>query len=323
MFRCLPDAAGGKDQMSGAGRIAVVAGASGLVGRALVAALRAEGWAVRCLVRRPPARAGEFPWDPAAGTIDAAALAGAHAVINLAGENIAAGRWTAVRRERILRSRVEATRTLVLALQAMSERPAVLLNASAVGFYGDRGDEVLTERSGLGVGFLTEVTLAWETHADGAARAGVRTVLLRFGMVLAEAGGALGKMLPPFRLGLGGPLGRGRQWTSWIGIDDAIGAMLHALRDTRVSGPVNVVAPEPVTNAQFAAALGRAVGRPAVLPAPAWALRLLFGAMADEMLLASTRAVPRELERTGYRFRHPTLEVALRAVLAKPAATAG
>lgn len=309
--------------MNETGKIAVVAGASGLVGRALGAALVREGWIVRRLVRRTPVAPGEFAWDPAAGTVDAAALAGAHAVINLAGENIAAGRWTAARRERILRSRVEATRTLVIALQRMATKPAVLLNASAVGIYGDRGDEVLTERSGMGVGFLTEVTLAWETHADGAARAGVRTVLLRFGMVLAADGGALGKMLPLFRLGLGGPLGRGTQWMSWIGIDDAVGAMLHALRDERARGALNLVAPTSVTNADFTAALGRAVRRPAVLPAPAWALRAVFGAMADEMLLASTRVAPRELERHGYRFRHPTIDAALAAVLTRSGAAAG
>lgn len=309
--------------MNETGKIAVVAGASGLVGRALGAALVREGWIVRRLVRRTPGAPGEFAWDPAAGRVDAAALAGAHAVINLAGENIAAGRWTAARRERILRSRVDATRTLVVALQAMPKKPAVLLNASAVGIYGDRGDEVLTESSGMGVGFLTEVTLAWETHAEGAARAGVRTVLLRFGMVVAADGGALGKMLPLFRLGLGGPLGGGAQWMSWIGIDDAVGAMLHALRDERATGAMNVVAPTPVTNAEFTAALGRAVRRPAVLPAPAWALRAVFGAMADEMLLASTRVAPRQLERLGYRFKQPTIDAALAAVLARPAAAAG
>ena len=309
--------------MNETGKIAVVAGASGLVGRALGSALVREGWTVRRLVRRTPGAPGEFAWDPAAGTVDAAAFAGAHAVINLAGENIAAGRWTAARRERILRSRVEATRTLVVALQGMAAKPAVLLNASAVGIYGDRGDEVLTESSGMGVGFLTEVTLAWETHAEGAARAGVRTVLLRFGMVLSADGGALGKMLPLFRLGLGGPLGRGTQWMSWVDIDDAVGAMLHALRDERATGAMNVVAPTPVTNAEFTAALGRAVRRPAVLPAPAWALRAVFGAMADEMLLASTRVAPRQLERLGYRFRQPTIDAALAAVLSRPATAAG
>ncbi len=309
--------------MSSSGKIVVVAGASGLVGRALVAALMGDGWTVRRLVRRAPAGPEEYGWDPAGGTIDAAALVGAQAVINLAGENIAGGRWTEARRERILRSRVEATRTLVVACQALSTKPAVFLNASAVGLYGDRGEEVLTETSRIGVGFLTEVTLAWETHAEGAARAGMRTVLLRFGMVLAKEGGALGKMLPLFRLGLGGPLGRGQQWTSWIGIEDAVGVMLHALRDERIRGPVNVVAPTPVTNAEFTTTLGQALGRPAVLPAPAWALRLVFGAMADEMLLASTRVVPRQLERWGYRFKHPTLAAALAAVLAKPMPTAG
>lgn len=293
----------------------VVAGAAGLIGRALVPALRAAGHEVRTLVRRPARAAHEVSWNPAAGELDAAQVGDADAWINLAGENIAAGRWSAARRERILRSRVAATNTLVRALQQAPRKPAVLLNASAVGIYGDRGEEQVDEASAMGVGFLPEVCLAWETHARGAAKLGVRTALLRFGVVLAREGGALAKMLPLFRAGLGGRLGDGCQWMSWIAIEDVIGAVRHALERADVAGPVNVVSPGVVTNAEFTRCLGRALRRPALLPAPAWALRLAFGRMADEALLASTRAVPRVLAETGFRFRQPALEEALAAVV--------
>jgi uncharacterized protein (TIGR01777 family) len=293
----------------------VIAGASGLVGSALVPQLPAAGHAVRRLVRRPIANETEIEWRPDEGKLDAEALEGIDAVINLAGENLAAGRWTAARKERILRSRVDATRTLAVAIGKMRRKPRVFLNASAAGFYGDRGDEKVTERSKLGQGFLPGVCLAWETHAEGAARQGVRTVLLRFGVILGRNGGALAKMLPVFRLRLGGPLGDGRQWMSWVALDDVVGAILHAMANERVQGPVNVVAPEPVTNAEFSQALGRVLGRPARLKAPAWALYLLFGEMANEALLASTRAEPRKLQETGYRFHQPELEPALRSIL--------
>jgi uncharacterized protein (TIGR01777 family) len=296
---------------AGSARRVLVAGASGLMGRALAALLETQGHTVVRLVRRPARGPGEVCWDPANGVLDPAAIAGVDAVVNLSGENVGAGRWTESRRTAILRSRVDATRTLVLALQKMARKPEVLVSASAVGFYGDRGDEVLSEESLIGHGFLPGVCLAWETHAEGAARLGVRTALLRFGVVLTAAGGALAKMLPAFRLGLGGRLGNGRQWMAWVGREDALGALYHAILDTRCRGPINVVAPEAVTNAQFTAALGRVLGRPAVLPVPAVALRAIFGEMADETLLASTKAVPRALERAGYRFRHPTLATAL------------
>lgn len=295
----------------------VVAGASGLVGSALVPALRTAGHEVFRLVRRAPAAPDEIPWDPAQGDLAPAALAGADAFVNLAGENVGAGRWTAARRERILRSRVDATRTLVAAMKQLRPAPAVFLSASAVGFYGDRGDEPLTESSALGHGFLPEVCLAWETHAEAAARAGIRTVLLRFGMILAGQGGALAKMLPLFRLGLGGRLGPGTQWMSWISLPDAVGAIQHALATPACVGPLNVVAPGPVPNAAFTATLARVLRRPAILPAPAWALRLAFGRMADEALLASLRVQPAALGGSGYAFQHPTLEAALHAVLAR------
>ena len=282
----------------------------------LTDALRAAGHRVRPLVRRAAQSADEISWDPAAGKLDPAQLAGTDAVINLAGENISAGRWTAARRERILRSRVDSTRTLVVAIREMSSRPAVFISASAVGYYGDRGDVLLTEASLIGHGFLPEVCLAWETHAQGAARLGVRTAILRFGVVLDGHGGALTKILPVFRLGFGGRLGSGRQWMSWIASDDVAGVVLQALTDSRFSGAFNLVGPQCVTNTEFTAMLARVVERPANFPVPRVVLRLLFGAMADEALLASTRAQPQRLEQLGYSFRHPTLESALRAALA-------
>lgn len=297
----------------------VIAGASGFVGRALLPQLKAAGHEVLTLVRRAARNPGEISWRPEAGELTAERLEGVDAVINLAGENLAAGRWTDARRERILRSRVNATRTLVVAIGKLARKPRAFLSASAVGFYGDRGDEILTEASEMGHGFLPEVCLAWETHAEGAARNGVRTVLLRFGMVLGREGGALAKMLPLFRFGLGGPLGDGQQWMSWIGMDDLIGAMLHALGDEKLAGVVNVVAPTPVRNAEFTRILGSVLRRPTMLPAPAWALHLAFGTMANEVLLASTRVEPRRLERAGFVFRQPELEAALRSlILARP-----
>jgi uncharacterized protein len=295
----------------------VIAGASGAIGNDLGPALRARGHDVRRLVRRAVRAPDEIAWNPAAGELEPAALVGTDAVINLAGENVAAGRWTTARRESILRSRVDATRTLVAAMAKLKPQPAVFLSASAIGFYGDRGDEVLTEDSAIGHGFLPEVCLAWETHAEGAGRQGIRTVLMRFGVVLMSRGGALAKMLPLFRLGLGGRLGSGRQWMSWIAIDDVIGGIEHALRDVGCTGAYNFAAPETVTNAEFTATLGRVLRRPATLPAPAWALRLAFGQMADEALLASARAMPQRLGESGYVFRHRSLESALREAVVR------
>jgi hypothetical protein len=295
----------------------VIAGASGLVGGALLAPLRDAGHDVRRLVRGRSARAqDEIAWNPAAGGMDMDPLDGVDAFINLAGENIGAHRWTASRRQQILQSRIDATRTLVTAIGAMERKPAVILNASAVGFYGDRGDEVLTETSGRGRGFLPDVCRAWETEAEAAAALSVRTVRLRFSTILARQGGALPRMLPLFRLGLGGRMSSGRQWMTWISIDDVVGVIGHALQDARYVGPMNIVAPGAVRNAEFARVLGRVLRRPAVLPVPAWALRIALGApMANEALLASLHAVPQRLNEVGYTFRHPTLETALRRVL--------
>ncbi|MES2692206.1 MAG: TIGR01777 family oxidoreductase [Verrucomicrobiota bacterium] len=294
----------------------VIAGASGMVGNALAPALRAAGHEVLRLVRRQARGSDEILWNPATGEIDVRRLGGLDAAINLAGENVGAKRWTDEQRERILRSRVEATQTLVKALKSLPQKPAVLVNASAVGFYGDRGGERLTEASPIGRGFLPEVCLAWETHAEGAARAGIRTVMTRFGTVLDKEGGALAKLLPLFRLGLGGRMGPGTQWMSWISLEDAVAAIQHALASEALSGPVNVVAPQAVTNANFAATLGRVVHRPAFLPVPSWALHIAAGrGIADEALLASTHAVPERLLQGGFRFKHAQLEDALRAAL--------
>jgi len=298
-------------------RQVLIAGASGLVGRSLAAFLTTQGHAVRRLVRRAAVAPDEIAWDPARGRLDPGAIAGVDAIVNLSGENVAGGRWSAARRQMILHSRVETTRTLVEALSKMARQPAVLVNASAVGFYGDRGDETLEEGAVRGQGFLPDVCLAWERAAEAAEQQGVRIVLARLGVVLTPAGGALQKMLPPFRLGVGGHIGTGRQWLSWISIDDAVGALYHAIITEACRGPVNVVAPAPVTNAEFSATLAEVLRRPAFLPVPTFAIRALFGEMADGTLLASTRVRPRVLTETGYRFRHSALGAALSHTLGR------
>lgn len=295
----------------------LISGSTGLIGRALAPFLQTQGHDVLRLVRRPARDEAEIFWDPARGELDVVKLEGIDAVIHLAGENVGGGRWNRKRRERIMRSRVDGTRTLVLALAKLRQKPAVFISASAVGFYGERGDDLVSERDPIGHGFLPEVCLAWETHAEGAARLGVRTVLMRFGIVLSPAGGALAKMLPAFRAGLGGRLGAGTQWMSWIGIDDAVGAIHRALLDQQCAGAVNAVAPQAVQNVEFAKILGRVLERPAVLPVPAAALRMMFGEMAEETILTSARARPGKLLELGYRFRHPDLETALRHLLGR------
>lgn len=279
-------------------------------------ALAAAGWAPRLLVRAQPAP-GEVSWDPTAGSLDTAALEGVAAAVHLAGEPIAEGRWNDAKKLRIQRSRTRGTRLLAEALARLPTPPEVLVSASAVGIYGDRGDELLDEDSPLGSGFLAEVGKAWEAATAPAAGAGIRVVHLRMGIVLARHGGALAKMLPAFRLGGGGPLGSGRQWMSWIALEDAVSAILESLGNSRIHGPVNAVAPEPVRNTDFAGTLGRVLNRPALLPVPAFGLRLLFGEMADEALLASQRVVPSRLRAHGFTFRHPTLEPALRTILGR------
>jgi len=295
-------------------RTVVVSGASGLLGSALLPALTAAGWGHRSLVRQSPAP-GEVRWDPAAGTLDLDALAGVTAAVHLAGEPIAEGRWSAEKKSRIRSSRVLGTRLLSESLARLPTRPQVLVSASAIGIYGNRGDEVLNEDSSLGTDFLSEVGKEWEAATAPARDAGIRVVNLRFGIILAASGGALPRMVTPFQLGAGGPIGNGRQWMSWIAIEDAVRIVLAALEDGLLTGPVNAVAPTPVRNAEFADRLGEVLHRPALVPAPAFALRLLFGEMADAALLASQRVAPARLLDRGFEFRYPTLPEALRAVL--------
>ncbi|OLD24882.1 MAG: TIGR01777 family protein [Candidatus Rokubacteria bacterium 13_1_40CM_2_70_45] len=310
--------------MTGTARAWTVAvtGASGLVGSALVTGLTSAGHRVVRVVRGAGAAsvAGQrlARWDPESGALEPSALAGADAVVHLAGESVAGGRWTEAKKRRIRSSRVDVTRRLAEALLRLERPPRLLVSASAVGYYGDRGSEILREDSAPGPGFLAEVCREWEAATDPAARAGIRVVRLRIGMVLSRRGGALGAMLTPFRLGAGGPVGSGVQWVSWIAIDDLVGAILHALATESLAGPVNAVAPEPVTNRELARTLGRVLRRPALLPLPAVAARLLFGQMADELLLASARVEPARLRATGFTFRHARLEDALRHELGRP-----
>ncbi len=296
----------------------LVSGASGLVGSALIPVLTAGGHEVGKFVR-PPRTPGsrDARWHPASGEIDAARLAGAEAIVHLAGENIAAGRWNEARKERIRKSRVDGTLLLCRALARMDKPPRVLVAASAVGFYGDRGDEILTESSPRGKGFLPAVCVAWESATEPAEVKGIRVVNLRFGVILSRRGGALKKMLLPFRLGLGGIIGDGRQYMPWIGIDDAVGVILHALANPAMRGPVNAVSPETATNREFTKALGRTLGRPTIFPMPAFAARLAFGEMADALLLASARAVPEALQSSGYRFHHRGIDAALSHILGR------
>lgn len=296
-------------------RVAVT-GASGLIGGALVESLRRDGHVALRLVRGTPAAADEIPWDPAAGRLDPERLEGLDAVVHLAGESIADGRWTAERRERIRRSRVEGTSLLARTLAGLRRPPRVLLSGSAVGFYGDRGDEVLDESAAVGAGFLAEVCRDWEAAAEPARAAGIRVAWLRTGVVLSRRGGALPRLILPFRWFAGGRLGGGRQWVSWIALEDEVGAIRHLLTN-EVSGPVNLTAPNPVTNAELARAVGRVLRRPARFPVPAAALRLVLGEMAS-VLLDSTRALPRALERSGHVFRRPDLEAFLEAELREP-----
>lgn len=303
-------------EQSAAGRRIAVSGASGLIGSRLCELLAEAGWLVAPLVRRPP-RPGsaEIHWNPAGGEVDATGLRGIEAVVHLAGENIAGGRWTAARKALIRDSRVVGTTLLSQCLASLDPPPRVLVSASAIGFYGDRGDEPLDETSPPGNGFLPEVCRAWEAATAAARGAGVRVVNLRIGVVLAAEGGALAKMLGPFKLGLGGQLGNGRQYMSWISRDDLVRAIVHALERDDLRGPINAVAPQPVTNADFTAALGRVLGRPTLAHVPALAVRALFGEMGRDLLLASTRVVPRRLEQSGFVFRHSDLANALRHAL--------
>ena len=295
-------------------RIAIT-GASGFVGSALTQHLRALGHTVATLARGSSPTAGTFRWDPATGAV-APDLGPLDAVVHLAGESVA-HRWTANRRRAIHDSRGPATERLCRTLAALPQPPAVLISASAVGIHGDRGDEVLDESSAPGSGFLADVARAWEAGTAPLQATGTRVVNLRIGIVLDPHGAALARMLPPFRLGLGGPLGNGRQWMSWITRYDLVRAITFGLAESRLRGPVDAVGPTPVTNRDFTRALGRALRRPAFLPVPAFALRLLFGAMANEVLLSGQRVLPKALLAAGFTFEHAAIDAAL-AALVKP-----
>ncbi|MBI4464659.1 MAG: TIGR01777 family protein [Acidobacteria bacterium] len=293
----------------------VVTGSRGLIGTALIASLADAGHRITRLVRsQPQTQSGEAHWDPEKGLLDASALEGQDAVVHLAGENIAE-RWTPDKKARIRDSRVNGTRLLCHALAHLQKSPSVLVSASAVGYYGDRGEQWLTEDKPPGSGFLAELCREWEAATEAAAQAGVRVVRLRIGVVLSVAGGALAKMLPPFRMGLGGKIGSGRQYMSWIALDDLVSIILHTLATPHLAGSVNAVAPNPATNQEFTKTLGKVLGRPTLFPAPAWAMRLAFGQMGEEVLLASTRVEPARLKASGYRFLFPELEGALHHVL--------
>ncbi|HEU5039570.1 MAG TPA: TIGR01777 family oxidoreductase [Gemmatimonadales bacterium] len=294
-----------------------ITGASGLLGSALTAFLTTGGHRVTAISRG--ARPGAVSWDPEAGKLDPAALAGVDAVIHLAGETIAT-RWTPARKRRIRESRLAGTRLLAETLARLPRPPRVLVSASGIGAYGNRGDETLTEATSTRDAppdFFVELAREWEAATEPARAGGIRVVIPRLGVVLTPAGGALQRMLPPFRLGVGGPIGSGRQWLSWVAMDDALGAVHHALMSEELTGPVNIAAPQPVRWREFATTLGRVLRRPAVLPVPAAALRLAFGEMADVALLASQRVLPARLVEAGYAFRYPALEGALRHLLGR------
>jgi len=293
----------------------LVSGSTGLIGSALVPFLTQRGHSVLRLVRtRPEPGTPAIQWDATTGALDEAQLEGLDAVVHLAGENVA-GRWTAAKKQRMYDSRVRTTQFLAASLTRLEQPPQVLLTASGTGYYGDCGDKAVDEDSPMGSGFLAGMARDWEAAASPAREAGIRVVHARLGLVLSPQGGALQKMLLPFRLGLGGRLGSGRQYWSWIGINDAVGAIHHALTMPELSGPVNVVAPHSVRNGEFTRMLGRALHRPTPFPVPAFALRLAFGEMADEALLSSTRVQPARLHDSGYAFSRPKLEDALHDLL--------
>ncbi|MFW6059576.1 MAG: TIGR01777 family oxidoreductase [Phycisphaeraceae bacterium] len=293
-----------------------VTGSHGFVGRALLPLLTTGGHTVKRIVRGKPAHDMEIGWSPETGEIEKEKLEGVDAVVHLAGEPIL-GRWTEAKKRRIRASRVEGTRQIAEAIAGLARKPAVMVSASGINYYGDGGDELLTEEDGPGDDFLSRVAVEWEGATAPAQDAQVRVVMMRTGAVLSPDGGALGAMLPVFRMGLGGPLGDGKMWFSWITRNDLVGAIYHAVCDERVSGPVNAVAPAPVTNRTFTKVLGRVLGRPTVFAVPRFALRAMLGEAADELLLTSVRVQPRVLAATGYRFRDPELEPALSGLLGK------
>jgi len=295
----------------------LLSGASGMLGKALQQALNTRGLPVLQLVRRKPALSNEIQWDPAGSPAlqNPAALEGLSAAIHLGGANLAARRWTSTYKQKLVASRVESTRALAITLAGLRHPPEVLISASAVGIYGDRSDELIDDTSLPGSGFLADLCQQWEAAAQPAAEAGIRAVQLRFGVVLGSEGGTLSRIVPLFRLGLGGRLGSGRQWMSWISLTDAVAAIVFACKNPSINGPVNLTSPNPVTNGQFTLNLAAVLHRPAFLAAPASALRFALGEMADAALLSSVRAFPSKLTNAGFQFSQPTISHALAAAL--------
>jgi uncharacterized protein (TIGR01777 family) len=296
----------------------LISGGSGLVGTALTQALRAEGHTVAHLVRPGgDASPGDVRWDPASSFVNLDAMTGTDAVVNLNGASIGGGRWSPPRKKLLRSSRIDSTRVLEDALSRMKQKPRVFVSASAVGYYGDRGDEILTESSSSGSDFLSALARDWEAEAIRAQSLGIRTVITRFGIILSAKGGALPRMLTPFKLGAGGRLGGGKQWMSWVALEDVVGALRAAITSDQLSGPVNLVAPNPVRNSEFTQVLASVLHRPAIFPVPAFALRLALGEMADALLLSSQRVEPERLSANRYAFQFENLEPALHAILAK------
>ena len=292
----------------------LVSGSHGLVGKALTTSLANAGHEIVSLVRQS-ANDSEIEWHPNQGKINGQQLEGLDVVVHLAGESIASGRWTEGKKKKIRESRVKGTELLSSALALLSQPPSRFISASAIGFYGNRGDELLTEKSAPGNGFLPEVCIAWERATGQAEAKGIRTIHTRFGIILDEKGGALERMLTPFRMGVGGKVGNGKQWMSWIALEDVISALRFLIDEPGSEGPLNLTAPDPVTNADFTEALGNVLSRPTLFSVPAFAARLAFGEMADELLLSSAKVEPRRLKENGYEFKHPELSSALKAIL--------
>ncbi|MHC4876189.1 MAG: TIGR01777 family oxidoreductase [Planctomycetota bacterium] len=295
-------------------RTIAISGATGLVGTALIKSLAEANVGIQRVTRHAPDDSrGEIVWRPNSGIANPDGLEGMDAFVHLAGENIATGRWNGTKKSRIRNSRVEGTRVVASTLARLKQKPSVLVCASAIGLYGDRGSEILDESAGAGSGFLADVCNDWEAASQPAVDAGIRVIHLRIGVVISRDGGALPQMLTPFKLGVGGRIGNGRQYWSWVSIEDVVGAIQHVIGDETICGPVNCVAPEPVTNRVFTQTLGSVLSRPTIFPMPGFAARLALGEMANDLLLASTRVRPEILERSGYRFRQPDLRRALEA----------
>ena len=293
----------------------LITGSHGLVGKALISELNKGKHEIVSLVRHASAGASEIEWHPNQGSIDSEHVSGFDVVVHLAGESIASGRWTDEKKRKIRESRVNGTTLLSQALARSTKPPAVFISASAIGYYGNRGDELVDEKSAPGNDFLAEVCVAWERATGEAEARGVRTVHARFGIILDQEGGALAKMLTPFRMGVGGRIGDGKQWMSWIALADVIQGLKFVIEHTSITGPVNFVAPNPVTNSEFTKSLGEAVSRPTLFPMPSFAARLAFGEMADALLLSSAKVEPKRLQESGYRFEFENLRPALGTIL--------